>query len=317
MKTFTLIISSLLISLTGFSINSDSLGMAGDNLDLNAVMELFKNSESVEDFENKLNSDKNEVNNLDLNDDGFVDYIRVIDYADGKTHSLTLQVPFSDAEAQDVAVIEIESTDDNTTIAQIVGDEDLYGENYIVEPQSKDENTAANVNQWKPVRHIYSPTYVIWVSPWRHNYYPKWYKPWKPVLWTVYYGRVKHHHVHYRRTPHFRCHLAHAHYHKHRAHSPAFHSHYYKHHGKHPGKQPVNPKGKQTLNKKSAQPVKSASPKPGTQQNQKSGTSGATQKEQKVQSSPTPKSSTSKPTKRPGATKSKSGGKSGGGKKKP
>ena len=58
MKALILITSILFLSSTGFSLETDTLGTAGDDLDLYAVMELFKDSESVEDFENKLNSDK-------------------------------------------------------------------------------------------------------------------------------------------------------------------------------------------------------------------------------------------------------------------
>jgi hypothetical protein len=209
-------------------------------------MDLFKESESIEDFENKLNDPANEVNNIDINDDGYVDYIRVVDYTEGDAHSLTLQVPFSENESQDIAVIEIEKTDEATTVVQIVGDEDLYGENYIVEPSSSNsgsagENVVVNVHLWKPIKFIYTPRYVIWRSPWKYRHYPKWYRPWKPVLRSVYFGRVRHHHVHYRRTKHFRCHRAHKHYRKHRAHSSTFHLHHKSHYNKH--HRPNKPKG--------------------------------------------------------------------------
>ena len=55
MKAITLIIGLVFYSLTSFSFAADGK-MPGDNLDLNAVLELFKDSKSVEDFENKLNS---------------------------------------------------------------------------------------------------------------------------------------------------------------------------------------------------------------------------------------------------------------------
>jgi hypothetical protein len=293
MKKLILILSVVLISSATYCQESGALGTSGDNLDLYAVMELFKESESVEDFENKLNSEKNDVNNLDLNEDGFVDYIRVIDYADGKTHSLTLQVPYSDAEAQDVAVIEIENTADDETVAQIVGDEDLYGKDYIVEPGTEDSKTVTNVHQWKPVRHIYGPKYVIWISPWKFGHYPKHYRPWKPVLWTAYHARVKHHHHNHRRSHVYRSHHAHAHYHKHRAHSHTYHA---KHHKG--GAKASKPKSK------SAQPTKRAK---------------KSSAPQKAKSSPAPQQTKGKPTKRPGAvksTKSKTKKKSGTTKKK-
>ncbi|MBL0110193.1 MAG: hypothetical protein IPP42_04700 [Saprospiraceae bacterium] len=60
-----------------------------------------------------LNQDDNHVNNLDLNDDGEVDYIRVIDNMDGDAHALVLQVVVSATENQDIAVIEIEKAAKN------------------------------------------------------------------------------------------------------------------------------------------------------------------------------------------------------------
>ena len=215
-----------LIAFCNVSLSQDeSSTLQGENLDLYATLELFKESESVEDFENQLNSEKNGINNLDLNNDGFVDYIRVIDYTDNNIHTLTLQVPFEGDEAQDIAVIELDKNGDKTTV-QIVGDEDLYGSDFIVEPTSENESTAVNVNNWKPVRHIYSPNYVIWVSPWRYNHHPRLYKPWRPVSVIVYHSHTHRHHVHYRKVNFHRSHRAHSHYKKHRVHTTVHHKHH-------------------------------------------------------------------------------------------
>ncbi len=43
-----------------------SLGLAGDNLDLYAVLDLFLKSKTIEDFEKSLNEQKTGINNLDL-----------------------------------------------------------------------------------------------------------------------------------------------------------------------------------------------------------------------------------------------------------
>jgi len=129
-------------STSGFSqTNKDSLGLPGDNLDLVAVLNIFKQSNSVEEFEKKLNAADTKVNNLDLNHDGQVDYIRVIESGKGNTHELVLQVPVSKSESQDVAVIELEKKEGNLAHVQIVGDETLYGKNYIVEPQELTQTT--------------------------------------------------------------------------------------------------------------------------------------------------------------------------------
>ncbi len=291
----------------GVRAENDEPEQTGDNLDLNGVLDLFEQSGTVEEFENKLNSEKNDVNNLDLNDDGFVDYIRVIDYADGNTHSLTLQVPYSDKEAQDVAVIMLEDQGNESAVVQIVGDEDLYGPDYIVEPGEDSNDAVTNVHQWKVVRHIYAPSYVVWVSPWRFGLYPNWYRPWKPVPWPTYRARIRHYHFPYRRVTTYRCPAAHRHYHGHRVYSPAFHVHHpyptAKSSGtKAPGgnKQKVGPSNKKVS--------KSANPAPAPVQK-------TTPAPQKTSAPSTTRQSTGKPTKRPGGNTKSSGRKSGGGKK--
>ena len=75
MKVLVLCLSML----TAFSYSYSQTSSDGDDLNLMDVLELFKDSDSMEEFENALNSSDNPVNNLDLNDDGKVDYIQVID----------------------------------------------------------------------------------------------------------------------------------------------------------------------------------------------------------------------------------------------
>ena len=225
MKKASLILITALLGTFTFAQESDSTGLEGDNLDLNGVLELFKESKDIEDFEKRLNTESNGVNNLDLNEDGEVDYIRVVDHADSNAHSLALQVAVTESESQDVAVIEIEEVEKETVNLQVIGDSDLYGEEYMLEPaDEKNASIVVNVNSWRPVRHLYGPRYVAWNSPYHYGYYPKWHRPWRRVALGVYRPRV----VHYRR-PYFRfttirrCQRAHSNYHAHRVHSPHFH----------------------------------------------------------------------------------------------
>ncbi|MFZ6011030.1 MAG: hypothetical protein ACOYXT_11855, partial [Bacteroidota bacterium] len=122
--------------LNSFS-QSDSLGMAGDHLDLKAVLTIFKESANTEEFEKKLNAADTKVNNLDLNGDGQVDYLRVIDTKKEDEHSIIIQAPISKSESQDIAVIHVEKKGDNNAHLQIVGDETLYGKDYIIEPDDE------------------------------------------------------------------------------------------------------------------------------------------------------------------------------------
>lgn len=219
---------------------ADSTGLPGDNLSLEATIELFKKSDSPEDFEKRLNSENNDVNNLDLNQDGEIDYIRVVDNSEGEVHALVLQVAISENESQDVAVIEIEKQGAENAILQIVGDEDLYGEQTIAEPfedekagngrnKGPEANRApirivVNVWFWRPVRFMYAPGYRLWVSPYRWRVYPAYWRPWRPHPWRVYHARVMPYRAHCHVIRTHRVVRAHAVYAPRRTHSKVVHT---------------------------------------------------------------------------------------------
>src|SRR5688572_31374348 len=62
-----------------------------DNLDLRAVASIFGESRDLEDFERRLNDPDVQISNLDLNGDGRVDYLRVIEANERNTHLIILQ----------------------------------------------------------------------------------------------------------------------------------------------------------------------------------------------------------------------------------
>ncbi|MBI3512050.1 MAG: hypothetical protein HY064_15440 [Bacteroidetes bacterium] len=181
--------------------------LSGNGLDLYAVMNLFRTSRDPAEFEKSLNTKSNHINNLDLNQDGKVDYIRVIDKRKEKDHAIILRVPLNEKQSQDVAVIETEKTGDKEVHIQIVGDENLYGKEYIVQPSEKSKGTAGfayasasiivNVWYWPCIAFIYSPDYVLWESPWYWDYYPDWWIPWEPVSFGIYYPYVFDYHEQY------------------------------------------------------------------------------------------------------------------------
>lgn len=192
--------------------DADSTGLPGDHFSLEAAVELFKSATSPEDFEQKLNSENNDVNNLDLNEDGEVDYIRVVDNMEGDAHALVLQVALSETESQDVAVIAIEKQGAESAILQIVGDENLYGSETIAEPleeeavkSGREKGPAAlgatvrlvvNVWAWPSVRFMYAPSYRVWVSPYLWRSYPRAWRPWRPAPYRVFYVRTLPHRAH-------------------------------------------------------------------------------------------------------------------------
>jgi hypothetical protein len=126
----------LIMIIGGMRVNAQQLDaeVPGDNFSLEGALELFKKSSSPEDFEKKLNSADSKVNNLDLNGDGYIDYVRVIDRNEGNVHAFILQALVSDTESQDVAVIELEKLANGKAVLQITGDGDVCGVETGIEP---------------------------------------------------------------------------------------------------------------------------------------------------------------------------------------
>jgi hypothetical protein len=227
MKKF--IITSILVALfaAGSTLmaqdrQEEYLGLPGDNLNLYAVMKLFQQSKTLEEFERNLNDPKSNINNLDLNGDGLVDYIKVFDDPDGEVHNIVLQVAVGPKENQDVAVFSVQRFNNGQVQIQLTGDEELYGKNYIIEPIYDDatngetanpgytgrnltyvKTTYVEVAAWPIVRFVYMPTYSVWRSSWYWGYYPSYWHPWNQFSWHYYYGYHYHwdrdYYEHYRR----------------------------------------------------------------------------------------------------------------------
>ena len=69
------------------------LGLPGDNLDLYAVLTLFQKSKTIEAFEKSLNDEKEGINNLDLNLDKKVDFIKVTTQKEDKINGRDKELP--------------------------------------------------------------------------------------------------------------------------------------------------------------------------------------------------------------------------------
>ena len=239
MKKF--IISSILVALlsAGLVLKAQSheeyLGLPGDNLNLYAVMQLFQESKTLEEFERNLNDPNTNINNLDLNGDNLVDYIKVLDDVDGNVHNIILQVAVTRRENQDVAVFTVQRFNNGQVMVQLTGDEALYGRNYIIEPIADEtpnpgyqgtyeRTTTAQIAVWPIVRFIYLPTYVVWHSNWYWGYYPSYWSPWRPFSWHYYYGYHYHwndyYYGHYHHTDqHYYTRYDDYYYHNHRSYS--------------------------------------------------------------------------------------------------
>jgi len=207
-------------SQTGANAESDTalLGLPGDNLDLFAVLNIFQKSKTIEDFEKTLNLKETGINNLDLNLNDTVDFIKVVTKQDGTDFSFILQIDVSKDEIQDVAVILVSKDKEGKVTMQIVGDKDLYGENYVIEPKPVAPPVTANpaytgtdpvttsttstttvvvVESAPVVQYIYSPVYVPYYPPYYYHYYPPYYAAFRVVAVSTYHHHNYYHHAGY------------------------------------------------------------------------------------------------------------------------
>ena len=143
-----------------------------DNLDLRAVASIFGESRNLQDFERRLNDPEEQISNLDLNNDDEVDYLRVIETVENRTHVIIIQSVLDRDVYQDVATIDVEKDRYNKIQIQVVGNEFMYGQNYIYEPVYY-TTPAIYASFW-------ISNYRPYVSNWYWNNYPSYYYAWNP-----------------------------------------------------------------------------------------------------------------------------------------
>ena len=195
MKRVFLFLAMLLMGVLTFaeetitvSANSEDISQS---LDLRVVAKLFAEASTTEQFENMLNNPDSAFSNLDLNGDNQIDYLRVVEAGTANNKLIVIQAVLAKDIYQDVASIYVEKDSKTQEVSvQIIGDEYIYGTNYIIEP----------VYVYRPVIYnwLWSPRWYCWESPWYWGYYPSWwyYRPCYTYHW--YYDRCyRFHHYHY------------------------------------------------------------------------------------------------------------------------
>lgn len=173
-------------------------------LDLQAVAAIFAQSSTVREFESLLNNSSYIISNLDLNRDGYVDYLRVVSAMQGYNHVFVIQAVLAPNVYQDVATVVAEVPSYGNYYVEVIGSSYIYGPNYVIRPVYYTRPYIFN----HICRHDYSP----WKSPWYWNHYPSYYKHPAPVHVNHYHAYVNTfmknhkycHEVHYYNTCHYR-----------------------------------------------------------------------------------------------------------------
>ena len=161
-----------------------------EGLDLKVVAKLFAEAKNLEEFETMLNNPDSAFCNLDLNGDGQVDYLRVVETGEGNKRLIVLQAVLAKDIFQDVASIYVEKDEKNEVSVQVVGDEYVYGTNYVIEP----------VYVYRPIIYdwFWSDAWYAWHSPWYWGYWPGWWYAHSCWAHDWYWHRCyTYHHHHY------------------------------------------------------------------------------------------------------------------------
>ena len=155
------------------------------SLDLKAVASIFGDSRTLEDFERRLNDYDAQISNLDLNSDGEIDYLRVIETSENNLHLIVIQAILDRDVFQDVATIVVERDRYRRTYVQVIGDPYMYGYNYIIEPVYL---RTPRIFSW-----FWTPRYKRWYSPYYWGYYPRHYHHRRPIEINLYLTHINHH----------------------------------------------------------------------------------------------------------------------------
>ena len=154
---------------------------AADGLDLQAVTELVKKASSGEELEKQLNRPEG-INNLDLDADGKVDFIKVTEYGNKEAYGFSLTAEPESGEEQELATIEITREEEQAQI-QVVGNHGVYGHDHAY-------RSSVGIGTLLLWSYLLSP-HPFYVSPWRYGYYPSYYSPYHSVGRNVYTTRTR------------------------------------------------------------------------------------------------------------------------------
>ena len=159
---------------------SPSTPMIGDNLDLQALGELVRRSGNVEQIENEINSNGS-INNLDLDGDGQVDYIRVQEILGGNKRGFEFIVDLPNGSSETVATINFEEGGDMGHMS-IQGNPTYYGDHGYY-------HSTHALRDIMLMHYLFS-AHTVYHSPYHYGYYPRTYRSYRSVPSTSYRTRV-------------------------------------------------------------------------------------------------------------------------------
>ena len=139
---------------------------AADGLDLEAVTNLLKDVKTPEELEQKINAEQPRINNLDLNEDDTVDYVKVDQYsAEGGIQGFSLSTELAPGDIQELATIELKE-ENGTVNAQTTGNSNVYGSQHY-------HHSSFGLSDMLLWSFVLNNTFSRWNSPYGFNNYPR------------------------------------------------------------------------------------------------------------------------------------------------
>ncbi|WGK70123.1 hypothetical protein P0082_04485 [Candidatus Haliotispira prima] len=136
------------------------------NLDLEAVGTLLGQAGDAEELEILLNR-QDGINNLDINEDGVVDFISVTEFGTGNERGFSLSTEIAEGEEQELATIHVQQDEAGEQTVQVQGNQNLYGPNHYYQSRVGVGNVL--LFAW-----LFSP-HTPYYSPFAWGYYPPYY----------------------------------------------------------------------------------------------------------------------------------------------
>ena len=163
------------VNVTGLS------GYAADGLDLQAVGALLKDTKDAESLERKLNDPSVGINNLDLDEDGIVDYLKVTEYGTDNIRGFSLSTELAPGEVQEVATIEVEKKGDMADI-QVAGNSHIYGSGHYY-------HSSFSLVDYMLLSYLFS-NHSFYRSPFGYGSYPSHYDRYETRSYRQYRNQV-------------------------------------------------------------------------------------------------------------------------------
>lgn len=111
-----------------------ALVSAGDEFDLKILDTLLRKTTSPQELEKQLNASEPRLHNLDLDEDGKVDFIKVSEFGSGNERGLSFTVDLApengEPQTQEIASVTINKTGEKDGYYEVRGNSNMYGANH-------------------------------------------------------------------------------------------------------------------------------------------------------------------------------------------